>query len=283
MRFRPCIDLHAGKVKQIVGSTLGKNRQPVTNFESTLSAAHYAERYKNDNLPGGHVIMLGSGNREAALDALSHFPGGLQVGGGITPENAAQFLDAGASHVIVTSYVFEKGNIRWDRLQKLTDTVGREHLVLDLSCKKRGDNYRIVTDRWQYASQEKISEHLLSKLEKKCSEFLIHAAHVEGMRSGIDEELVTLLGAIAPIPTTYAGGVRSLADLELLAHSGKNRIDVTIGSALDLFGGSLSYQETVKWFAQQQHSHAKQSNFHHEKRLPQCSHFLVGNDNNHNL
>lgn len=258
MRFRPCIDLHAGKVKQIVGSTLGENRQPVTNFESSLSAAYYAERYKNDNLPGGHVIMLGSGNQEAAFDALSHFPGGFQVGGGITPENAAQFLDAGASHVIVTSYVFEKGNIRWDRLQQLTAAVGREHLVLDLSCKKKGDDYRIVTDRWQYESQENITEHLLSNLKKTCSEFLIHAAHVEGMRSGIDEELVTLLSSIAPIPTTYAGGVRSLADLELIARSGKNQIDVTIGSALDLFGGTLSYEETVKWFAQQQNTPTKQ-------------------------
>lgn len=249
MRFRPCIDLHHGKVKQIVGSTLRDGSEPDTNFESALPPSHYAACYRKDNLTGGHVIMLGKGNENAAIEALQAFPGGLQAGGGITPENACRYLDAGASHVIVTSYVFRDGEIHWANLEKMAKCVGSERLVLDLSCKKDGDEYIVVTDRWQHPTDVILSRDLFAKLADFCDEYLIHAAHVEGMRSGIDERLVALLSECAVRPITYAGGVRSLSDLELIRSIGGGAVDVTIGSALDLFGGNLPYREVVEWFA----------------------------------
>jgi phosphoribosylformimino-5-aminoimidazole carboxamide ribotide isomerase len=248
MHFRPCIDLHNGKVKQIVGSTLRDGEVPVTNFVSERSSSFYAYIYKKDNLPGGHVIMLGKGNESGALEAIGAYPGGLQVGGGITPDNALRYLDAGASHVIVTSYVFSNGELHWDRLDVLKKTVGAPNLVLDLSCKKKDDDYIVVTDRWQNDTTITLSASLFDKLSSWCDEFLIHAAHVEGKQEGVDEELVSLLSECAVKPITYAGGVRSFEDLEKVAEVGKNRIDVTIGSALDLFGGRLAYREVVKWF-----------------------------------
>jgi len=247
MRFRPCIDIHDGKVKQIVGSTLRDGALPVTNFETALPPSDFARMYREDNLYGGHVIMLGAGNEEAALDALAAFPGGMQIGGGITPGNAARFLDAGASHVIVTSYVFRSGRLEWENLESMTRTVGKERLVLDLSCRKKGNDYIVVTDRWQKDTEEALTPALFERLGHYCDEFLIHAAHVEGMRSGIDEELVKLLSGCRSKPLTYAGGVRSIYDLELLFSAGRGRIDVTVGSALDLFGGSLSYRDVVAW------------------------------------
>jgi phosphoribosylformimino-5-aminoimidazole carboxamide ribotide isomerase len=248
MKFRPCIDIHDGKVKQIVGSTLRDGAQPVTNFETQLPPSHFAGLYKEDGLNGGHVIMLGKGNEAAALDALRAFPGGMQVGGGITPENAGAFLDAGASHVIVTSYVFSAGTLHRDRLSELVRAVGRERLVLDLSCIRKGSRYVVVTDRWQRETGLELSAPLFEDLAESCDEFLIHAAHVEGMRRGIDEELASLLGEWAVRPITYAGGVRSLDDLEIADAAGKGRIDVTVGSALDLFGGALAYRDVVAWF-----------------------------------
>jgi phosphoribosylformimino-5-aminoimidazole carboxamide ribotide isomerase len=248
MRFRPCIDIHKGKVKQIVGSTLKEGADPVTNFESSLLPSHYASMYREDNLPGGHVIMLGEGNRDAAVDALQAFPGGMHAGGGIHPGNAGLFLDAGASHVIVTSYVFSQGKVNWNHLKEMTATVGKERLVLDLSCRKRDDAYRVVTDRWQCETEVSLNADLFRRLGEYCDEFLIHAAHIEGMRSGIDCALVTLLGGLDSRQITYAGGVRSFEDLELVASAGGGRIDVTIGSALDLFGGELSYRKVVEWF-----------------------------------
>jgi phosphoribosylformimino-5-aminoimidazole carboxamide ribotide isomerase len=248
MKFRPCIDLHGGKVKQIVGSTLrDDNRNLVTNFETEQAPSFFAGMYRSDNLYGGHVIMLGPGNEAAAIDALKAFPGGLQLGGGINPENAAQYIKNGASHVIVTSYVFKDGKIQWENLNKMSVAVGKERLVLDLSCKKKDGVYYIVTDRWQVFSEEIISRTTFEKLEPFCDEFLIHAADVEGKQGGIDQELLSVLAGCTQRPLTYAGGVRSLDDLRLVNTLGKGIIDVTIGSALDIFGGKLSYREVVNF------------------------------------
>jgi len=245
--FRPCIDLHEGKVKQIVGGTLGGDPARLrTNFVSERSAAWYAELYKRDGLKGGHVIILGPGNESAAREALAAYPGGMHLGGGITLDNAQSWLDAGASHVIVTSYVFRDGLLDQERLNALVSRVGKERLVLDLSCRRRGTEYFVVTDRWQKFTTLTLSEETLSKLSGSCEEFLIHAADVEGLCLGIDAELVEKLAAWTPIPTTYAGGASSLADLELVTRLGSGRIDLTIGSALDIFGGvGVRYEEAV--------------------------------------
>jgi len=248
MRFRPCIDLHNGCVKQIVGSSLSDSSSAslTTNFLSPHSSAYYAEMYKADNLTGGHVIMLGSENEAAAEEALAAWPGGLQIGGGINALNAADWLDKGASAVIVTSYVFQDGMIHEERLAGMMAAVGQEHLVLDLSCRKKGDDYYIVTDRWQKFTSVAITEESLNFFASFCHEFLIHAVDVEGKCAGIEEELAEKLGRWMPIPTTYAGGVKNLADLEKLQVLGKNRLDATIGSALDIFGGTgITYAEAV--------------------------------------
>lgn len=254
MKFRPCIDLHQGRVKQIVGSTLSDVRQAslTTNFTSDQPASHYATLYKADHLLGGHVIMLGPGNEEAATDALQAFPGGLQIGGGITKDNAAKWLDKGASAVIVTSAVFKDGVVHEDRLAELVRAVGKDRLVLDLSCRKKGGSYYIVTDRWQKFTQAKVSEQSLAYFAGHCSEFLIHAVDVEGKCTGIEEELTALLGHFSPIPTTYAGGVKNLADLYRVKELGQNRLDATIGSALDIFGGTgVTYAEAVAFNRQE--------------------------------
>ncbi|MBN2433814.1 MAG: phosphoribosylformimino-5-aminoimidazole carboxamide ribotide isomerase [Spirochaetes bacterium] len=248
MRFRPCIDLHNGQVKQIVGSTLNREAKPVIeNFVSSKDAAYYANMYKESNLTGGHIIKLGSGNDEAALLALKTYPGGMQLGGGVTAGNAAQYLDSGASHVIVTSYVFTDGRINWDNLNLLVKTVGKEKLVIDLSCRKKDNVYYVVTDKWQKFTSFTISEKNLDMLSDYCDEFLVHAADVEGKCSGIETELVTMLGKWANIPVTYAGGVSSLGDLEEVKEAGSDRIDITVGSALDIFGGKLSFSEVVRF------------------------------------
>ncbi len=245
--FRPCIDLHEGKVKQIVGGSLSDDASTLrTNFVSERSAAWYAELYKHDELHGGHVIMLGPGNETAAREALQAFPGGLQIGGGINLDNAQSWLDAGASHVIVTSWVFREGVLDSERLKALVQKIGKQRLVLDLSCRKKADEYFIVTDRWQKFTQVKLGYETLKHLADSCDEFLIHAADVEGLCRGIDLELVQKLGQWTPIPATYAGGARSLADLEAVTRLGGGRVDLTIGSALDVFGGEwLKYEEVV--------------------------------------
>src|SRR5579862_439252 len=245
--FRPCIDLHEGKVKQIVGGTLsdapGRLR---TNFVSDRPASWYAELYRRDGLKGGHVIMLGPGNEAAARGALNAYPGGMHVGGGVTAGNAREWLDAGASHVIVTSWVFREGHMDEARLAELVKTIGKNRLVLDLSCRKRDDNYVVVTDRWQKFTDLSIREETLKKLAASCAEFLVHAVDVEGLCRGVDKDLVSILGKSAPIPTTYAGGASSLADLEEVTRLGQGRIDLTIGSALDIFGGSgVRYEDVV--------------------------------------
>ncbi len=254
MKFRPCIDLHHGRVKQIVGSTLSDGQQEslTTNFASDQPASHYAEMYKADRLFGGHVIMLGPGNEAAATEALQAFPQGLQVGGGITADNAAHWLDLGASAVIVTSAVFKDGVVHEDRLAELVRRVGKDRLVLDLSCRKKGDAYYIVTDRWQKFTQVAISAQSLEYFAGHCCEFLIHAVDVEGKCGGIEEELTFLLGRFSPIPTTYAGGVKNLADLYRVKELGLNRLDATIGSALDIFGGTgITYAEAVAFNRQE--------------------------------
>ena len=246
MQFRPCIDLHQGKVKQIVGSSLSDGDNSATvNFESDCSPADFAEMYRRDNLRGGHIIKLGAGNDQAAEEALAAWPGGLQIGGGVTADNAAGFLTMGASHVIVTSYVFKDGRIHQDNLEKLVTAVGRERLVLDLSCKEKDGQYLIVTDRWQKFTDTVISPETLSQLAGYCDEFLVHAASVEGMMAGPDLELVKLLAEHSPIPVTYAGGISSITDIEAVREAGQGKVHITIGSALDIFGGDLAYQDVM--------------------------------------
>jgi phosphoribosylformimino-5-aminoimidazole carboxamide ribotide isomerase len=247
--FRPCIDLHDGKVKQIVGGSLRDSGDGLrTNFVSEKPASYFADIYRRDGLRGGHVIMLGAGNETAAREALAAYPGGLHVGGGININNAVEWLHAGASHIIVTSWVFRDGALDWPRLEQLVEKTGKQRLVLDLSCRRRGDDYFVVTDRWQKFTTEKISADLLQKLAGSCAEFLIHAADVEGLCGGIDHELVAKLSEWTPIPCTYAGGATSLTDLEEVTRVGQGQIDLTIGSALDLFGGNgVRYSDAVEF------------------------------------
>jgi len=248
VRFRPCIDLHQGRVKQIVGATFSdaSSESLVTNFETAEPASHFAEMYQRDGLEGGHVIMLGPGNVEAAESALAAYPGGLQVGGGVTPENAAGWLDKGAAKVIVTSFVFADGKFSWDRLRQLTAAASAERLVLDLSCQRIGEEYAVVINRWQTVSDLTLRPQTLQRLAESCSEFLVHAADAEGRQGGVDVELVRRLAGCSPIPVTYAGGVRDMDDLLLVEAVGQGRLDVTVGSALDIFGGAgLRYRELV--------------------------------------
>lgn len=253
MRFRPCIDIHNGKVKQIVGGSLrDTGNQAEENFVSEQDGAFYASLYKEKGLKGGHIILLNSTDSEyfqairaQAFLALRAYPGGLQLGGGVNPNNAADYLNAGASHVIVTSYVFRDGRICWENLEKMVREVGREHLVLDLSCRKRADKYYIVTDRWQKFTEETVSLELMKKLGGYCDEFLIHAVDVEGKANGVEIPLAELLGEYEGHPVTYAGGVGSLKDIQTLKQASGGKVDVTVGSALDLFGGTIPFANLV--------------------------------------
>ena len=245
--FRPCIDLHEGRVKQIVGGSLDTGELR-TNFVSEKSSASFAEMYKRDGLKGGHVIMLGPGNEEAAIEALRAYAGGLQLGGGVNADNAQKYLDAGASHVIVTSWIFRDGRVEWERLKDLLGAIGKERLVLDLSCRKRDGKYFVMTDRWQKFTSVTLGAETLRRMSDSCDEFLVHAVDVAGLCRGIDEELIKQLAEWSPIPTTYAGGARSMEDLETVTSIGRGRIDLTIGSALDIFGGAgVKYQECVEF------------------------------------
>ena len=246
-QFRPCIDLHQGKVKQIVGGSLN-DQGADTNFVSQYDAAYYAELYRKHDLQGGHVIALGPGNKEEALKALAAWPQGLQFGGGVKQDNAAEFLEAGASHVIVTSYLFENGQFSWERLEQLKAETGKDRLILDLSCRRTDSGWNIATDRWQTITETAVNAENLAELASHCDEFLIHAADVEGLQAGIDEDLVTLLGQNATIPVTYAGGARSLEDLKRVHELSAGKVDLTIGSALDIFGGKgVTLQECLDW------------------------------------
>ncbi|KAJ7700089.1 Phosphoribosylformimino-5-aminoimidazole carboxamide ribotide isomerase [Mycena rosella] len=240
-RFRPCIDLHDGKVKQIIGGTLSEAAPESlkTNFVSSQSAGEFARLYRSNNLEGGHVIKLGPGNDAAASDALASWPGGLQIGGGINDKNAQEWLDAGASKVIVTSYLFPDARFSLKRLEALSHAVGKERLVVDESCRKRGDAWFVAMNKWQEMTDLEVSRESLDMLSKHCSEFLIHAADVEGLCQGIDEALVNKLGEWVAIPCTYAGGAKSIDDLDLVDRLSGGKVDLTYGSSLDIFGGSL--------------------------------------------
>lgn len=258
MEFRPCIDIHNGKVKQIVGGSLkDEGNQAKENFVAEQDAAYFAEFYKKDKIRGGHIILLNPADssyyketKRQALLALHTYPGGMQAGGGIHAENAKEFIEAGASHVIVTSYVFKDGKVNYNNLEKILAAVGKEHLVLDLSCRKKDGDYYIVTDRWQKFTEEKITPELLDKLKEYADEFLVHAVDVEGKASGIEVPLAEMLGDWGRIPITYAGGVGSFEDLKQLKEYGKGRLNVTIGSALDLFGGRMAYKEVLQYINQ---------------------------------
>lgn len=246
MKFRPCIDLHQGVVKQIVGSTLTDDGEtPDTNFSSAQPAEYYAKLYQADQLNGGHLILLGPGNGAAAKRALAIHP--MQVGGGMTLDNCQEWLEAGATHIIVTSFVVSNGQLNMDRLKQLQAAVGKERLVLDLSCRKQDGEYYVVSDRWQKFTNVKVNRGTLKLLADYCAEFLVHGVDVEGKQCGILEDLVELLGEHSPIPVCYAGGVRSLDDLDLVERLGQGRVDCTVGSALDTFGGSLKYADVVSW------------------------------------
>jgi len=247
-KFRPCIDLHNGKVKQIVGSSLSQNESELkTNFISTKPAEWYAELYKKDGLKGGHIIMLGSGNEEAAARALKAYPNGMQIGGGINTENAEKYLEAGAAAVIVTSYIFPSGKFSLENLKALSSKIGKEHLVVDLSCYGAQNKWVVAINHWQTLTDFQITKENLEMISEHCSEFLVHAAGVEGKQQGMDLELLKFLGAHSPIPATYAGGANSLKDFETCNELSKGRVDLTIGSALDIFGGNLPYEECRKY------------------------------------
>lgn len=260
MEFRPCIDIHNGKVKQIVGSSLrDENNQAKENFVSQVSSEYYAKLYMENNLKGGHIILLNAvdseyyqATKDEAIRALKAFPQGMQIGGGIIAENAKEFIEAGASHCIVTSYVFKDGQIYYDRLKKIVEEIGSEHLVLDLSCKKCADgNYYVVTDRWQKLTREMVNLELLDLLSNYCDEFLIHAVDVEGKNSGIEEDLVKMLAGWDKRAITYAGGVHDYKDIDKIGLLTNGKMNVTIGSALDLFGGNLEFKKAIdtcdKW------------------------------------
>ncbi len=254
MEFRPCIDIHNGQVKQIVGGSLrDEGNLAEENFVARQDAAYFAKLYRRWGLKGGHVILLNAqdseyyeASRRQAFSALEAYPGGLQVGGGITPDNAGEYLDAGASHVIVTSYVFQKGRIHYDRLKKMRDAVGKERLVLDVSCRRAEDGYRVVTDRWQKLTEERVDAGFLDRLSDYCDEFLVHGVDVEGKAQGIERELAAMLGQWGKMPVTYAGGVHTYDDLKQLRESGRNCLNVTIGSALELFGGTLEWEKVLE-------------------------------------
>lgn len=253
MKFRPCIDIHNGSVKQIVGGSLSDQSNLATdNFISEYDAAFYAEMYRRDGLSGGHIIILNpagseyyQADLEQASDALAAYPKGMQIGGGVNLTNAERFLDLGASHVIVTSFVFREGAVDYERLKSLYHLVGREHIVLDLSCRFVQDDYYIVTDRWQRITKERLNVETLEHLAEYCSEFLVHAVDVEGKASGIEREVIRRLGGKYIQPVTYAGGIHAQEDLDFIKEAGKDQVDFTVGSALDLFGGTIPYQSFV--------------------------------------
>ena len=256
MRLRPCIDIHNGRVKQIVGGSLrDEGDRASENYIAEQDAAHFASLFRKDGLYGGHVILLNPGTspyyaatRSQALLALRRFPGGMMVGGGITPDTAKDWLDAGASHVIVTSYVFSGGRISYGNLEKITRAAGRKHLVLDLSCRRRDGRYYIVTDRWQTFTDTEVTPDLLEDLSSCCDEFLVHGVDAEGKSAGADEELIRILSSVHTIPVTYAGGISSFTDLDRIRAISGGAVDVTIGSSLSIYGGPLPYEEVVSYF-----------------------------------
>lgn len=249
MKFRPCIDLHQGVVKQIIGSTLSdaSEEKLITNFTSSKPVSWYAQQYKQDQLTGGHIIRLGSGNDQAVMEALTAWPNGMQLGGGITDENAVYWLNAGASELIMTSFIFHNGQVHEEKLKKISNLIGKENLVLDLSCRKKEGEYWIVTNRWQQFTTVKIDTVSLDYFSRFCCEFLVHAVDVEGKSGGIEDGLLKILGNWGEIPTTYAGGIHTMENIESIYRQGNGNIDFTVGSALDIFGGKeLQYRQLVQ-------------------------------------
>jgi phosphoribosylformimino-5-aminoimidazole carboxamide ribotide isomerase len=250
MKFRPCIDIHNGKVKQIIGSTLSQDTaEAEENFVATESAAYFAEMFKRDNLSGGHVIMLGPGNETEAISCLKVFPNGLQVGGGINKTNALDYLQAGASHVIVSSAIFKDGLLDIAEVKKISEITGKPRLVIDLSCKFMRNSYFVAINKWNTVTEFEITKGNLDILAAYCDEFLIHAVDSEGKKQGPDIRLVELIGGISPIKVTYAGGISTMEDIDIIAEKGKCIVDFTVGSNLDIFGGQLSYREIASRFA----------------------------------
>lgn len=260
MEFRPCIDIHNGKIKQIVGGSLNdQEEKAVENFVSEQDGAYYARFYRDRQIKNGHIILLNKkdsdfyeATKKQALLALQTYPKGLQIGGGITPENAEEFIRAGASHVIVTSYVFQDGMLNYKHLDNMVKAVGKQRLVLDLSCRKKDESYYIVTDRWQKFTDLQLDLDLLDNLSEFCDEFLVHGVDVEGKAAGIDESLVFMLGKFNKCPITYAGGVHNFEELKKLKILGNNKVHVTIGSALDLFGGPMKFEEVLQYINEEQ-------------------------------
>ena len=252
MNLRPCIDIHQGQVKQIIGSTLTENDATLqTNFIAQKSAADFAEMYRRDGLTGGHLICLDRSpeTRFAAIAALKSYPNGLQIGGGITDQNAKTWIEAGADKVILTSFIFTDGQLDFDKLAAIRSAVGRERIVFDLACRQRDDQYIIVTNRWQDFTDTIISTETLAQLSEYCSEFLLHGVDQEGKSQGIDLNLIKLITDISPHPVTYAGGISSIEDIENINIIGQGKIDFTVGTALDIFGGSMKYRELVKKYS----------------------------------
>lgn len=253
MKFRPCIDIHGGKVKQIVGSSIGKSAVQ-ENYVSEQDASYYASLYKEDGASGGHIILLDKPNSEAykrdliqAQEALRVFSGGMQIGGGMNSENALNFIKKGASHVIITSYVFDGDDILWEHIAKLKSAVGKEHIVFDLSCRRVGNKYYIVTNRWQNITDIEVNSELFEMLAEHCDEFLVHAVDAEGLSDGIEVDLVKLLGHWHGIPVTYAGGVKSFEDIDKIKNASDGKLDFTIGSSLNLFGGQMDYKKVLEY------------------------------------
>ncbi|KAI8928287.1 hypothetical protein BC831DRAFT_497491 [Entophlyctis helioformis] len=261
--FRPCIDLHDGEVKQIVGASLSDSTPSDlrTNFVSSQPPAYYAQLYRTHGLRGAHVIKLGPNNDEAARAALAAWPKGMQIGGGISIDNAQLWLDAGADKVIVTSWLFPDAKLSIDRLRLLSETIGRDALVVDLSCKRRvrspqdgpadaaaEPEWVVAMNKWQTPTNLVLSAESMAELAQYASEFLVHAADVEGLCQGIDEQLVERLAQWSTIPCTYAGGAKDLGDIELVDRLSQGRVDITYGSALDIFGGSgVKFDDLVAW------------------------------------
>lgn len=253
MKFRPCIDIHNGHVVQIVGSSLrDENDSAQNNFVSEKDSAYYANLYKEHGLSGGHIIILNGRDSEyyeatkaEAIKALKAYKGGMQIGGGITDKNAEEYILAGASHVIVTSYVFSDGDICYNNLKRLNSAVGREHICLDVSCRMRNGKYYVVTDRWQKFTDVVLDENLIVSLSEYCDELLVHAVDVEGRKAGINATIAGILEK-SPIPVTYAGGISSLDDIAKIRSIGNNKIDFTIGTALNIFGGDLDLMEVIR-------------------------------------
>lgn len=194
------------------------------------------------------MIKLGDGNDAAARAALQAWPGGLQLGGSINALNAAEWLEAGAEKLIVTSWLFPNCTFSIERLAEISSLIGRDRLVVDLSCRCTGDGWTVAINKWQTLTDMQLNGESLHRVARFCSEFLIHAADVEGLCCGIDERLVKMLALWSPLPCTYAGGGRRIEDLDLVDRLSNGRVDVTFGSALDIFGGSgIKLVDCIKW------------------------------------